>query len=178
METAQKFLDAGNFLWNSGIFVWRADTILNALRKHCPEVTEILDRFLDLAGTPEWSAAMEREFPNMPSTSIDYAVLEHSKDVCVLEAPFTWDDVGSWSALARVHDPDENGNTVLGRHVGVDTKNCTIFSSGDHLVTTIGLDDCVVVHTEHSTLVAKLDDEAQIKELLKEIGEAGLAEFL
>lgn len=176
--TAQQSLDAGNFLWNSGIFVWRADTILDALQKHSPEVTEILDRFREHAGTAEWSPALEREFSHMPSISIDYAVLEHSQDVCVLEAPFTWDDVGSWSALARVHDQDENGNTILGRHVGVDTKNSTIFSSGDHLVTTIGLDDCVVVHTEHSTLVAKLDDEAQIKELLKELEDADLGAFL
>ena len=178
LETAQEFLDAGNFLWNSGIFVWRADTILAALQDHSPGVIDVLNRFRQHAGTTEWSSALEREFSSMPSISIDYAVLEHSKNVCVLEAPFTWDDVGSWSALARVHQQDENGNTVLGRHVGVDTKNSTIFSSGDHLVTTIGLDDCVVVHTEHSTLVAKLDDEAQIKELLKELEAAGLDSFL
>lgn len=178
LETAEEFLAAGNFLWNSGIFVWRADTILAALQQHSPGVTEVLDRFKEHAGTEEWSAAMEREFANMPSISIDYAVLEHSQSVCVLEAPFTWDDVGSWSALARVHNQDEHGNTVLGRHVGVDTKNSTIFSSGDHLVTTIALDDCVVVHTEHSTLVAKLDDEAQIKELLAALEAAELGEFL
>ena len=114
----------------------------------------------------------------MPSISIDYAVLEHSDNVCVLEAPFTWDDVGSWSALARLHAQDEHGNTVLGAHVGIETKNCTIFSSDDHLVTTIGLDDCVVVHTEASTLVARLDDEAQLKELLKAIEGAGFEQKL
>jgi len=178
LESAQGFLDAGNFLWNSGIFVWRADAILDALQKHCPGVTNVLNQFRKHAGTPEWSAALESEFPNMPSISIDYAVLEHSENVCVLEAPFTWDDVGSWSALARVHDQDEHGNTVLGQHVGIDTKNSTIFSSDDHLVTTIGLDDCVVVHTEHSTLVAKLDDEAQIKELLGKLESTGLESFL
>ena len=178
LETAQQFLDAGNFLWNSGIFVWRADTILEALQKHSPGVTEVLDRFRQHAGAPEWASALETEFSNMPSISIDYAVLEHSKNVCVLEAPFTWDDVGSWSALPRVHQQDENGNTVLGQHVGIATKNSTIFSSGEHLVTTIGLEDCVVVHTERSTLVAKLDDEAQIKELLASLEADGLCEFL
>ncbi len=178
LETAQKFLDAGNFLWNSGIFVWRADTILEALQEHSPGVTEVLDRFKEHAGTDEWASSLEREFSNMPSISIDYAVLEHSQNVCVLEAPFTWDDVGSWSALPRVHEQDENGNTVLGKHVGVATKNSTIFSSGEHLVTTIGLEDCVVVHTERSTLVAKLDDEAQIKELLAALEASGLEAFL
>lgn len=178
LETAQKFLDAGDFLWNSGIFVWRADTILAALKEHSPEVIEVLDRFRAHAGTDEWATSLENEFANMPSISIDYAVLERSQNVCVLEAPFTWDDVGSWSALPRVHDQDENGNTVLGQHVGIGTKNSTIFSSGDHLVTTIGLDDCVVVHTERSTLVAKLDDEAQIKELLAALETEGLGDFL
>lgn len=178
LATAREFLDAGSFLWNSGIFVWRADAILEALREHCPGVTEVLGRFRESAGTVDWPAALAAEFPNMPSISIDYAVLEHSKNVCVLETPFTWDDVGSWSALARVHDQDDHGNTVLGRHVGIDTKNSTIFSSGDHLVTTIGLDDCVVVHTDNSTLVAKLDDEAQIKELLGRLESTGFEEFL
>ena len=178
LETAQHFLDAGNFLWNSGIFVWRADTILDALHQHCPGVTEVLERFKEHAGTDKWASSLESEFSNMPSISIDYAVLEHSENVCVLEAPFTWDDVGSWSALPRVHEQDANGNTVLGQHVGIATKNSTIFSSGDHLVTTIGLEDCVVVHTERSTLVAKLDDEAQIKELLAALEDEGLETFL
>lgn len=178
LETAQDFLDAGNFLWNSGIFVWRADTIVRELERLQPELISVLNRIRDRIGEPDFAETLEREFPNCPSISIDYAVLEHSNDVCVLEAPFGWDDVGSWSALARLHPRDDNDNTVLGRYVGIETKNCTIFSSGDHLVTTIGLDDCVVVHTESATLVAKLDDEAQVKELLKAIEEAGLADFL
>lgn len=177
-ETAQDFLEAGNFLWNSGIFVWRADTILNALQHHTPEISEVLGRISKHAGTSDWATIMEQEFPNMPSISIDYAVLEHSDNVCVLEAPFTWDDVGSWSALARLHPRDENGNTVLGKHVGIETRDCTVFSSGDHLVTTIGLDDCVVVHTENSTLIAKLDDEAQVKDLLKTLEAAGFEDRL
>lgn len=178
LNTAREFLRDGNFLWNSGIFVWRAETILEALRQHCPQVMEVLDRFRGEIGTEGFSEALGREFSRMPSISIDYAVLEHSKNVCVLEAPFTWDDVGSWSALSRVHDQDEHGNTVLGLHTGIDTRNSTIFSSDGHLVTTIGLEGCIVVHTERSTLVARLDDEAQIKELLAALEAAGLTEFL
>jgi len=178
LETAQEFLDAGSFLWNSGIFVWRADTILQALQQHTPKISQVLDRIRSDAAASDWAAVVEREFANMPSISIDYAVLEHSKHVCVLEAPFQWDDVGSWSALARLHTQDDNGNTVLGQHVGLETKNCTIFSSDDHLVTTIGLDSCVVVHTRDATLVARLDDEAQVKELLKAVEPAGYGDRL
>ncbi|MBI1314988.1 NTP transferase domain-containing protein [bacterium] len=178
LETAQDFLEAGNFLWNSGIFVWRADTIVRELERTQPELIRVLNRISEHIGDADFAETLEREFPDCPSISIDYAVLEHSRDVCVLEAPFGWDDVGSWSALARLHPRDEHGNTVLGQHVGIETENCTIFSSGSHLVTTIGLHDCVVVHTDNATLVAKLDDEAQVKELLKAIEAAGLEEFL
>lgn len=169
LETAQEFLEAGNFFWNSGIFVWRADTILKELERLQPDLVAVLNRLKEHIDQPTWDSALETEFPQMPSISIDYAVLEHSKDVCVMETPFIWDDVGSWAALARLHTQDDNGNTVLGKHSGIATNNCTVFSSDDHLIATIGLEDCIVVHTESSTLVAKLDDESQIRDLLKTI---------
>ena len=178
LETAEQFLAAGNFLWNSGIFVWRADTILRLIEEHQPELFAVLGRIRDSIGTPDFAVTLEREFPQMPSISIDYAVLEKSQDVCVLEAPFTWDDVGSWSALARLHPHDEHGNTVLGKHRGIKTTDCTIYSSGDHVVTTIGLEGCVIVHTETATMVAKLDDEAQVKELLAELEDGGFESLL
>lgn len=177
LETAKQFVADGLF-WNSGIFVWRADTILKCLEEFEPGITEHLTSIRESWNTPDFGTALEREFPEMPSISIDYAVLERSSEVCVLEAPFNWDDVGSWSALPRLNPQDESGNTVLGRHCGIETKNCTVFSSETHLVTTIGLEDCLVVHTPAATLVAKLDDDAQIKRLLREIEDRGLAEFL
>ena len=175
LATAEQFLAAGNFLWNSGIFVWRADTILKLLSELQPELFSVLSRIRETIGTPEFASTLEREFPKMPSISIDYAVLEASKDVCVLAAPFVWDDVGSWSALSRLHPHDENGNTVLGRHCGIATRDCTIYSSGDHVITTIGLEGCVVVHTESATMVAQLDDEAQVKELLAALENGGFS---
>ena len=177
LETAKQFVADGLF-WNSGIFVWRADTILKCLAEYVPGITEQLGPIREAWGTPGFAAALEEQFPQMPSISIDYAVLEHSSEVCALEAPFNWDDVGSWSALPRLNPQDESGNTVLGQHVSLDSKNCTVFSSDDHLVTTIGLDDCLVVHTPASTLVARLEDDAQINALLKQIEASGLREYL
>ena len=173
LATAEQFLAAGTFLWNSGIFVWRADTIVKALREHQPELYRRLMDLAQHAGRESWDAALETDFPQMPSISIDYAVLEHSKNVCVIEAPFGWDDVGSWAALSRLHAPDEHGNIVVGSHCGIGTKNCTVFSSDEHLITTIGLEGFTVVHTPTATLVAKLDDEAQLKELLKALAASG-----
>ena len=178
LETARQFLEAGTFLWNSGIFVWKAETIVRSLQQYEPELHARLMALREYCGTDGWGEALEREFPQMPSISIDYAVLERSEDVCVIEAPFHWDDVGSWSALPRLHEADENGNTVVGRFLGTDTHNCTIFSSDDHLVSTIGLDGCVVVHTPTATLVARLEDDGQLKKLLEEIESSGLGEWL
>lgn len=175
LKTAEQFLAAGNFLWNSGIFVWRADTILNSLKAHQPELYARLMQLAEHVGKPTWDAALERDFPTMPSISIDYAVLEHSQSVCVIEAPFGWDDVGSWSALSRLHEPDPNGNIVVGQHVGIGTKNCTIHSPAGHLVATIGLEGCTIVHTPSATLVAKLDDDAQLRDLLKALEIGGLS---
>lgn len=177
-ETAQEFVEDGNFLWNSGIFVWRADTILRELERLQPELSAVLNRLRGHVGQPEWDDALEGEFPQMPSISIDYAVLEHSKDVCVMETPFIWDDVGSWAALARLHSQDEHGNTLLGKFSGIDTSNCTVYTSDDHLVATIGMQDCVIVHTPNATLVAKVDDESQIRDLLKAIEADGLETYL
>lgn len=178
LEEAVEFLEAGSFLWNSGIFVWRADTIVSALEQLQPELFAVLSRIRNHVGRPDFADVLEREFPQMPSISIDYAVLEKSADVCVLEAPFEWDDVGSWAALSRLNPQDENGNTVRGKFVGIGTNDCTIFSSDDHLVTTIGLEGCVVVHTETATLVAKLDDESQLRDLLVQVEADGFTDLL
>jgi mannose-1-phosphate guanylyltransferase len=178
LATAEQFLAAGNFLWNSGIFVWRADTILNNLEEFQPEMFQRLSAIREHCGRPTFGEALETEFPNMPSISIDYAVLEHSKSVCVIEAPFEWDDVGSWSALPRLHAQQESGNTVVGKFIGKNTKNCTVFSNKDHLIATIGLEDCVIVHTERATLVAKMKDDAELKDLLKQIEAQGLGDHL
>lgn len=176
-ETAKQFVDDGLY-WNSGIFVWRADTILKCLGEFEPGISQRLIPIRDAWGTPALGTVLEEEFPEMPSISIDYAVLERSGEVCVLEAPFHWDDVGSWSALPRLNPQDTFGNTRRGRSVTINSRNCTVFSDDDHLVTTIGLDGCLVVHTPDATLVAKLEDDTQIKSLLKEIEAEGLSEFL
>jgi mannose-1-phosphate guanylyltransferase len=99
--------------------------------------------------------------------SIDYAVLEREAGSVVVEAPYEWDDLGSWQALARLHGADADGNTVLGLHRGVGTRNCIIRNSGDHLVATLGLEDCIVVHTPDATLVARRDDEDAIRNLIE-----------
>jgi len=176
--TAQKYLDSGKYYWNSGIFIWRADAILKALQRYAPEIHTKLDKLRSHIGKPDWTELLAREFPSMPAISIDYAVLEKAERVAVIEAPFTWDDVGSWEAVQRLRGADESGNVAVGLHVGVNTKNTIVRGTGDHLVATLGLEDCVVVHTPHATLVAKRGDDEALRKLLAEIEKQGLEKYL
>jgi mannose-1-phosphate guanylyltransferase len=176
--TAKEYLSAGNFYWNSGIFVWKAATILEALRKYEPEMMSHLNTIADAAGTANFEEVLDREFSAIKGKSIDYAVMEHYEDVVVVEAPFQWDDVGSWQSLARLRDSDENGNTIIGKYLGISTQNTIVRSAEDHLIVTIGLDDCIVVHTPDATLVARKDQEEAVREVVKQLEERGWQEYL
>jgi mannose-1-phosphate guanylyltransferase len=177
-ELAEEFLAAGRFYWNSGIFVWKAATILAAIERFEPSISKSLNRLKPAVGTPDWAAALAAEFSAMKSISIDYAVLERADHVCVLEAPFEWDDVGSWQALGRRRETDEARNTIDGPFCGIASSGCIISTTNDHLVATIGLSDCVVVHTPDATLVARKDDEEGIRKLVQLLRESGYERFL
>jgi len=177
-ETAQEYLDSGNFYWNCGIFCWKASTILDQLREHEPDMHARLLKLAATIGTADYAKALDVEFPQMNSIAIDRAVLERATQVCVIEAPFTWDDVGSWLAVPRLSGTDEAGNTSDGLVRSVDTKNCIVRTTDDHLVATLGMEDCIIVHTPDATLVARRDDSERIKELLELLKEQGDTQFL
>jgi mannose-1-phosphate guanylyltransferase len=176
--TAEEYLASGDYYWNSGIFVWRASTILDALRQRQPEMLTHLETIVAAWGTPEQDAVFEREFTVIKGISIDYAVMEHATDVAVIEAPYEWDDVGGWQSLARLLGTDEHGNTIVGKHLGMNTKGTIVRTSGEHLVVTLGLEDMIVVHTPHATLVANKNNEEQIRAVVKELQARGWAEYL
>ena len=173
LELAEQYIAAGNFYWNCGIFCWKAETILNQLKQHEADTHARLMKVMSAIGTDDYDAVLNAEFPAMNSTSIDYAVLERATGVSVIEAPFTWDDVGSWLAVPRLAGQDDCGNTVDGEFVGIDTKDCIIRSSGNHLIATLGIDDLIIVNTEDATLVARKQDSERIKEILAELKAKG-----
>ena len=177
-DQAEQFLAAGNFYWNSGIFVWKAKTVLAALAAHEPNMAEHLTAIGQVIGRPEYAEVLEREFTAIEGKSIDYAVMERHSQVAVIEAPFAWDDVGSWQSLARTLGTDADGNTIVGKHLGLRTKNSIIRTTPDHLVATLGLSDVIVVQTPDATLVASKYDEEAIRELVKELEKRGWREFL
>lgn len=177
-QLAQEFLDSGKFYWNSGIFVWHADTILQELRQREPDMMRHLETIAQAIGTRQFAEVLTQEFAAICPKSIDFAVMEHAKNVLVIEAPFTWDDVGSWQSLSRLRAADENGNTTIGRFLGVDTKGSIIRTSGDHLVVTLGLEDCIVVHTPDATLVANKHHEESVRKVVQLLEQRGWTEYL
>jgi mannose-1-phosphate guanylyltransferase len=168
--TAEQYLRQGNFLWNAGIFVWRADRILSALRERRPQLAASLAELpisIDAADfTSRWN--------QLESISIDYAVLEHDPKVCVIPAEFEWDDVGSWESLARRLPVDERGNVVIqGACSLVNTTSSIVLASDGHVVATSGLEDCIVIHTSDATLVAKRGDGESLRKVIEQLQAEG-----
>lgn len=177
-DVAREYLASGDFYWNSGIFVWKAQTILTALAEHQPALAEHLERIAAAFGKDDFQQVFEREFSAIKGISIDYAVMEHARDVLVVEAPFQWDDLGSWRALARLHGTDAEGNTIVGRHVGIETNGTIVRTTGEHLVATLGVQDLIVVHTPRVTLVADKHQEESIRDLVRRLTEEGATDVL
>ncbi|MFW6169672.1 MAG: mannose-1-phosphate guanylyltransferase [Planctomycetota bacterium] len=177
-DVARHYVESGEYYWNSGIFAWKARTILDALRHFAPDIHQHIAAIGETIGTPDFDRTLRREFASIEGQSIDYAVMEHYQNVVVIEAPYQWDDLGSWRALARLHGTDEQSNTRLGRTLTVRTSNSIIRSTGNHLIATIGVDNLIVVHTPDATLVARQDDEEAVRDIVKLIEERGWHEYL
>ena len=140
-----------------------------------------IEKIGDRIGADDFEETLQAEFPKIEGKSIDFAVMERFENVLVVQAPFAWDDLGNWSALPRVHGADENGNTVSGKTLAIETRNCIIHSdesAADHLVVTLGLENCIVVHTPDATLVANRDDESAIKQVVQSLEQREWNQYL
>ncbi|MEM6979054.1 MAG: mannose-1-phosphate guanylyltransferase [Planctomycetota bacterium] len=175
-ETAQSYVRAGTFYWNSGIFMWRAATILEALGKHEPIMHDHLQTIAASIGTRSFASTLENEFKSIEGKSIDYAVMERHERVLVIPAPFDWDDVGSWQAVSRLHPTDDVGNVAVGTHVNIDSRGCIVHGDPDHVIVTIDTEDLIVVQTGDATLVAPKRSEERVREAVAELKRRGLTE--
>ena len=177
-DLAAELVEQG-WLWNCGIFCWRADRILACIAEYQPELSRGLDELETTAREKGWNPAMEQHFPALPSISIDHGVLEQADELLVLAAPFQWDDMGSWEAVFRRMEQDASGNTIDARHLGIATRNCGIRSSDhNHLIATFGLEDLLIVHTPDATLIARRNDPDSLRQLVARLRESGLEEWL
>jgi mannose-1-phosphate guanylyltransferase len=176
--TAEQFLASGRFAWNSGIFLWRARAILDALAKHRPALAEALDRVADALGTPAEAETIAREYPEMERVPIDKAVMEKATNVRVLEVVYDWSDVGDWRALTSLIPPDTHGNTTQGPVLARDTSGTIVVSDDGGLIATLGVHDLVIVQSGGATLIARKDQLDKLKALVEGLDPAGHGSYL
>ena len=179
-DLAEQFVACGEYFWNSGIFVWKVAAILDELRTERNRSWSPPSSASPTPGTRRSGDEMLRaEYPRMEKISIDYAVMEHAREVLVVQAPYRWDDVGSWLALERMHPQDADGNTVLATHSGIKTTHCVIVGDDPkRVIATIGVSNLLIIQDGDATLVADRRDEGTVKQLVDLLKKQGLERYL
>jgi mannose-1-phosphate guanylyltransferase len=180
-EVAESYLASGDYDWNSGIFVWKARTILRELQARKPEIHEVVVRIAAAWGRPEWPEVFRTTYACAEKKSIDKAIMEDAGKagkVLVLNAPYSWDDVGSWLALERGNPQDSQGNTVQALHCGIHTSNCVIVGDADRLIGTYGVSNLLIVQDGNAILVADRRYEDKVKELVDALKASGRGEYI
>lgn len=176
VETAGRYMNQG-FFWNSGIFIWRAEVILDRIKTLLPDLAEGLSELSSFFGQAEFEAALERIYPTLPSISIDFGVMEKANGVVVLPAAgIGWSDVGSWT-VASEYWPEEDGCRIKGLALMVDSQRCQVYSP-DRLVTLVGVEDLVVVDTPDAILICRRDKDQDVKKAVDALKEKGRDDLL
>ncbi|MGE3538246.1 MAG: mannose-1-phosphate guanylyltransferase [Candidatus Tectimicrobiota bacterium] len=177
VDVATQFVESGQYLWNCGIFVWRAATLLEELRQYMPALWQQLQDYTQAvqAGAP--GTTLQAAYAQLPAVPIDIGVLEQSARVGVLPVQWAWSDVGSWRALADLHPPDGAQNVVLGQHLGRDTTGSIIYSPAK-LVVTIGVSDLIVVQTDDVLLICPKERDQEVRDIVQRLQQAGGTQYL
>lgn len=162
LKTAQRFLDSGDFLWNSGMFIWRADVILDEFSTHIPDLYEQINTIAASFDSENYTEVLESIYKRMTPLSIDYGVMEKAKNVYVLQCEFGWSDVGSWDEAYRLSRKDKEGNFMVGEVIIIDTTNSYV-RSADRMIAAIGMEDVIIVDTPDALLVCKRGDSQQVQ---------------
>ena len=176
--TAARYLADGSYLWNSGIFVFRADVILDEIRRAMPVLGEQLDVIEQAIGTPGYQKTLDRIFPDCPSISIDYGVMEKSQKIVVVPADFGWSDVGSFAALPEVRPVDHLGNVVEGDALVIDGRNNVVVAAGGRPVAVVGMEGVVVIDAGDAVLVCRKDRAQDVRKAVDELARRGRDEVL
>lgn len=172
LETAKRYLASGEYAWNSGMFIWRASTILRYFEELLPDVYACLEEIAGAMGAPGERDVIARVYPTIPSISIDYGIMEKCPDVRVISAEFGWDDVGSWDNLGVLYEADENGNVTVGDQINIDTKNCISYAK-KRLITTVGVENLIIVETDDAILVCDKTRSQDVKMVVEELRRQG-----
>ncbi len=178
-EVARGYLETGKYVWNSGMFIWKASVILEAFKKYLPDTYAKMEAIYDTLRTDDEKAAIEKTYPELEKISIDYGIMEKADGVYCIPAEFGWNDVGSWDALDAVFEKTNEGNVVVGNFEGIKTSNTVIFNkSNDKLITAIGVDNLVIVQTEDTIMVCNKDNAQDVKLMVDRLKELGREDLL
>lgn len=177
-KVAQEYIKSGQYLWNSGIFIWKVSTIIESFKRFLPKLYDRMKEIIESMETSKTpcetlckpDTVLERLYPQLQSISIDYGILERSDNVLVIPADFGWNDVGSWDALGAIFKPDADGNIIKADHIGIDTKNSIIYGNGKN-ISTIGLDGMIIVNTDDALLICPKDRAQEVKNIVDKLKE-------
>lgn len=175
LKQAREFLAAGNYWWNSGMFIWKAETFAAKLKEHAPEFWPFWERTA-AALRAEDKAALEKVFAEVQPLSIDFALMEKARGVVVCPADFSWSDVGAWSALMEVWPKDAQGNVARGDVLALEAEKCLVYNP-DKLTALVGVHDLIVVNTEDALLVCRRDQDQKVKDILDKLKKNGRSEW-
>ncbi|MCM1261815.1 MAG: sugar phosphate nucleotidyltransferase [Butyrivibrio sp.] len=177
LKTAKEYLASGDYLWNSGMFIWKASVIMKHFEELLPDVSDCLKKIGAAMNTDKEQEIINEIYPTIPKISIDYGIMERADNVLVLEGDFGWSDVGSWDALEALYDKDEHGNITYGEQLHIDTHDCIIYAK-NKLVTTIGLDNVIVVETEDAVLVCDKNRAQEVKRVVEALQDCNKRQYL
>jgi mannose-1-phosphate guanylyltransferase/mannose-6-phosphate isomerase len=168
-KTAKSYLEQGNYLWNSGMFMFQANTLVDELSEHSPNIViSVIDAIRKSNQDLDFIRLDEKSFKSSPSDSIDYALMEKSNNVVVVPLDAQWSDVGSWSVLYDIGEKDNNGNVIKGDVIAKNTKN-TYINANHHMVTTLGVENLIVVDTPDATFIATQDKAHEVKVIVESL---------
>lgn len=177
LRKAKAYILSGEYLWNSGMFIWKASVIMRYFEELLPDVYACLQKIGAAMNTEKEKEVIQEIYPQIPKISIDYGIMERAGKVLVLEGDFGWSDVGSWDALEALYDKDEQGNITYGEQIHIDTHDCIIYAK-DKLVTTIGLDNVIVVETEDAVLVCDKNRAQEVKKIVEALEDCDKPQYL
>jgi mannose-1-phosphate guanylyltransferase len=177
LETALHMVESGEYSWNSGMFIWRVGRILEEFQRQMPDFYVQLAQVETTLGGTGYQPTLNRVWPEVVKQTIDYGVMEGAEDVAVIPVDIGWSDIGSWTSLSEILPTDREGNTIVGPHVGIDTRETVIFG-GKRLITTIGLEGMVIVDTEDALLVCPRDREQEVRAIVRQLDREDRGEYL
>jgi mannose-1-phosphate guanylyltransferase len=177
LDRAKRYVESGRFLWNAGIFVWRAAELLDELHRQLPDLAVGLEKIGAALGTPRLDAVLADVYPSLPTTSVDFGIMEKASRRWTIPVDFPWSDIGSWPALAKELPADSSANRIRGR-VHVNDAHGNILISTGPTLSVVGVDDLVVVVTPDAVLVAPKDRAQQVKEVVEAMRAKGWDDVL